>query len=179
MQDKKTIKMTFVCNQDWDTMKVTHNGRYCDVCKKEVFNFANKSVAEINTVKSAQGELCGRFKIEQVETDLIPIDFNVGKKLKYIAASVATFFGLELSSAKAQTENQTPTEITSENNNTTTNENIVNGQCVNKEEDIDTIIDEHDSSFDRPAVRRKHKYYLSKRFPFIKKRRRHVVGALF
>jgi hypothetical protein len=176
MKRDKTIKMTFVCNQDWDAMKVTHNGRYCDVCKKEVFNFANKSVAEINVIKSGQSELCGQFKIEQVETDLIPIDFNVGKKLKYIAASVATFFGLELSSAKAQTENQTPTEITSENNNTTTNENIVNGQCV-KIEKQDAELNDRESNINPPIAKRRHKYYLSKRFPFIKKRRTRLMGA--
>jgi len=178
MEHTEKIKMKFVCNQDWDTMKVTHNGRYCDVCKKEVFNFTNTSLAEINTIKSGYGELCGRFKIEQVETDLIPIDFNFGKKLKYIAASVATFLGLELSSAKAQAENQPQTEISSDEPNAVTNENIQGSQCVRIEKETEETTGRI-SDINPPVAKRKHKYYLSKRFPFIKKRRRHAVGALF
>lgn len=176
MANTEKIKMTFICNQEWDSMKVTSNGRYCDSCKKEVHNFTNKSVKEINSIKSTAGELCGIFKIEQIEPDLIPIEFNFVKKLKYVAATVATFFGLELSNAKAQKTNDTPTEINSGSETTiTTNENIQNGRCVlvvkeDNEEKIETESIQH-------IAKRKHKYYLSKRFPFIHKRRYRMMGA--
>ncbi len=178
MVNAEKIKMKFVCNQNWDSMKVTSNGRYCDSCKKEVHNFTNKSVKEINSIKSTAGELCGIFKIEQIEPDLIPIEFNFTKKLKYVAATVTTFLGLELSDAKAQKTNDTPTEISSENPIITTpNENIQNGKCVlmvkeDNEEQLDIEPIQH-------IAKRRHKYYLSKRFPFVHKKRYRTMGAMF
>lgn len=169
--------MKFTCNQNWDSMKVTSNGRYCDVCKKEVHNFTNKSVTEINAIKSSYGELCGRFNVEQIEPDLIPIDFAFAKKLKYAAATIATFLGLELNQAKAQTVNENPTELNSENGTITTNENIQNGKCVQiVKEDVEEEIEEQPN---HSVTKKRHRYYLSKRFPFIKKRRYRTMGAMF
>lgn len=169
--------MKFVCDQDWNSMKITNNGRYCTICKKEVFNLTNRSAKEIHEIKTNYGELCGQFNAEQIEPDLIAVDLNIGQKFRYIAASVATFLGLELSSAKAQTQNETPTVQTNDTSSLSiVNENIVGDRCmiIEKEDrDAEEIVDTV------PAVKRKHKYYLSKRFPFIKKRRRRVLGALF
>ena len=85
------IVLTFQCDQDWDEMKPTACGRFCDVCKREVFDLANKSTNEINRLKAANSNMCGVFNIEQVESDLIPLELAPLRKLRYYAAAIAAF----------------------------------------------------------------------------------------
>jgi hypothetical protein len=41
------IKMTFVCDQEWDQMKANGPGRHCEICHTLVYDFTEKKKTEI------------------------------------------------------------------------------------------------------------------------------------
>lgn len=169
--------MTFICDQNWDAMKPTTSGRYCDICKKEVFDFTNKTVSEVNKLDKG---ICGIFLPEHVEDGLTPIKLNFVSRAKYYAATIATIFGLETQTLNAQNSNgQRPkTEAvadTLKNNSSVTfaptDSSAINDDCLEKN---DPLADK--TPFMRIGRRN---FYWTKSFPFIASRRRWVMGARF
>ena len=170
--------MKVVCNQDWDAMALTINGRYCDVCRKEVIDFTRKSIDSINKI---EGELCGRFLPEQVEEGLIPIEFPFFSKIKYHLATLATVIGLD---AYAGSPYKYKPEIKTE---------IAPVDSLKKPEecvvmDIDSIPETTTEVRDRPFYRKyksfmsigDRKFYMTKQFPFLRShKRRYRMGAKF
>jgi hypothetical protein len=160
----RNIKMTFECNQNWDGMKVSGQGRYCESCRKHVFDFSDKPFIEIDKIPN--GELCGMFRIEQVEPDLrlIEIPFSVRTSL----LTIGTILGLELNQVNGQVLDnghkiekvdltKADTVVTHNTKlNSVKTAKIDDGECVS-----------------RPVRKR---YYFSKKFPFIVKRRIRTVG---
>lgn len=62
----KNVALSFICNEDWDSMTPSANGRHCSVCNKEVVDFTGKSAqAFAQAMEDANGKLCGRFKTKQ------------------------------------------------------------------------------------------------------------------
>lgn len=160
----KNIKITFECNQNWDEMKISGHGRYCESCCKQVFDFSDKPLNEIE--KIAKEELCGMFRIEQIEPDLrlIEIPFSVRTSL----LTIGTILGLELNQVNGQvlekgnkiekvdlTKADSAVTLDTKANGIKANR-INDGECVNN------------------AIRKR--YYFSKKFPFIVKRRIRTVG---
>ncbi len=177
MQKAKVVKMNFICNQDWEEMKVSQNGRFCDVCKQEVYDFTDKNFNEINTVKKSLGSACGRFRADQIDHNLTNINLSPLKKNKYWLATLITFFGLEFSKLNSQTENIPKTEIRPDTSNIT---------HLSLETQLNDLI-VADSSFvastKYPGVApkpfmttRRYAFYWSKRFPFIVRRRQFYGG---
>jgi len=170
MKNPEKIHMTFTCDQDWDAMRITSCGRYCEVCQKEVLDFTNKTKSEIQHHQSTSGELCGRFKPEQVDDTLIkPIKFSLSKKF------ILYFTGLLLSvispkKSVAQSKDSVKTEQTV----ATTKEAAEKCTSTLKEKD-NTRIDS-DTSDDPFLTIRRREFYWSKRFPFIKVVKMHVMG---
>lgn len=55
------------CNESWDNMTPTGNGRHCESCNKTVVDFTKKSAEEISTyLSNAETKICGRFKAAHV-----------------------------------------------------------------------------------------------------------------
>jgi hypothetical protein len=110
MVKKHNSKMSFICNQNWNAMKSTTNGRYCDICRKEVFDFTNKTISEVNKLEK---NVCGLFLPDQVEEGLTPIKLNFISKTRYFIASIVTLIGLESQTLIGQNQNRqkAPTEI--------------------------------------------------------------------
>lgn len=167
--------MTFICDQEWDSMKRTEKGRFCSMCKHEVFDFSRMTIAEINAMKGEKGQLCGNFRIDQVEQDLRPIEFSAIKKSRYWFATVGTLLGLELAQVKAQNKNETKTEIhidssMKDNPSDPANDTLVD--CTN------TKSNEFDGQKPFMAFA-SHYYYWTKKFPFITKRRKHYLRGKF
>lgn len=57
---------SFKCPMNWDGMKVTDNGRFCDKCRKEVFDLTNCSIDEVIALQRKHGPICGSIRVVQV-----------------------------------------------------------------------------------------------------------------
>lgn len=168
------IQMEFLCNQKWEHMKASENGRFCDRCKHEVFDFSDMSIEQIRAIKEKKNIRCGNFRVEQTE-DLTPIEFSSLKKTKYWIATITTFFGLEI--GKVQAQHYRP-EVKCE----------ITGQCsdssqtgeihIKKAEPEEPIPIEEPSRKVTLGTIGKYNIYRSKKFPFIKLRKRFVRGNL-
>lgn len=175
MKNTNHIKMDFVCNQKWEHMKASENGRFCDRCKHEVVDFTNMSMERIRAVKAKNGSVCGHFRIEQVE-DLTLIEFKTFKKVRYWFATLTTFLGLELGKAHAQHYRpEVKCEITGRCNDSTNTIHVKKANPASEESVCSK--DPTDRSIYHPETGKK-KYYLTKGFPFIVKRRQHVSGVV-
>lgn len=73
--------------------------RFCAVCAKPVIDFTERSDAELTAWFSDSPDACGRFRIEQVQRDLIPLN-EVPRDL--LRGAMAVLAALALSAAAAQ-----------------------------------------------------------------------------
>ena len=64
----ENVQLRFDCPQDWDSMTVCGNNRYCTVCQKIVYDFTDKSQADYEAMlRQHNGKLCGRFQATQMK----------------------------------------------------------------------------------------------------------------
>lgn len=57
---------SFKCPMNWDEMEVSINGRFCDKCRKEVFDLTNCSIDEVIALQRKHGSICGSIRVAQV-----------------------------------------------------------------------------------------------------------------
>jgi hypothetical protein len=161
---KKKIEMTFSCDQDWNDMKLSGQGRHCEICNKAVFDFSDKAIDQI--VSSGNGELCGMFRVEQIEPDLHSIE--VPFSLRTTLITLGAVLGLELSHVHGQELDQKPKieNVTKDSARTVTT--ALDGKLEDK------AVQSQDCANTKPRIKKK--YYFTKRFPFIVKRSTRTVG---
>jgi hypothetical protein len=162
------VKLEFNCDQDWDNMKPTACGRFCTVCNKEVHDFRYKSLDEIKRRQQLEGKVCGVFLPEQVDQELIPLSFGWLERWKVWLATIATLLGLETAKLYAQSPPKSTIEVVDQKK--------IPEAPANKKNDVVNKADENgEDILSTPSTKPpagKSKYYLSKRFPFIHKRRK-------
>lgn len=154
-------------------MPPVNGGRFCDRCQHAVVDFAGWSRDAVLAYRRMHPEACGRYEVEHIEPDLVPLVDLLRPARGVLAA------GLLLGSVQvmAQADAPAPTEqvpTTKAEEPAATPETIsdkpdgIHGIClVPAEEPVKA----------RPYKRRPYrKVYVSKRFPFIHVRRRHVMG---
>ncbi|WP_160113228.1 carboxypeptidase-like regulatory domain-containing protein [Flavobacterium hibernum] len=82
-------------------MSPTEKGKFCSSCQKNVIDFTKSSDREIILAFKKEEKLCGRFRISQLDREMI-----IPKEKKSIwivaAASLIAFLGLGNQTAKAQ-----------------------------------------------------------------------------
>jgi hypothetical protein len=60
------------CRQSWAEMNPAEKGRFCAACEKTVVDFTFRSDKEIiDHLKTANGKVCGRFQMEQLNKELV------------------------------------------------------------------------------------------------------------
>jgi hypothetical protein len=161
----KKIEMTFACDQDWNDMKISGLGRHCEVCRKTVIDYSAKSIDQI--AMAGNRELCGMFRVEQIEPDLHPI--KAPFSLRTTLITLGAVLGLELSQVHGQELEQRPkieNVVDKDSSRTAT------APAATRLED--KVVRHQDCGDTKPRIRRK--YYFTKRFPFIVKRRTRTVG---
>ncbi|WP_395066006.1 hypothetical protein [Flavobacterium sp.] len=77
METKFKITIPKPCHEDWDGMKVTSIGRFCNVCTTEVVDFTDISSDEIRSYLAKNNTVCGRFKNDQLDSVTIQIPTQV------------------------------------------------------------------------------------------------------
>lgn len=80
MSKPKPIQITIPnpCTQSWDEMTPQGQGRHCANCQKVVTDFTGWSDTALYEflLKNKESKLCGMFKVEQLERDIIPCQHN-------------------------------------------------------------------------------------------------------
>jgi hypothetical protein len=67
---KLKISVLNPCNQLWDKMDLSQNGRYCNLCEKEVIDFSAMNITELETwFSSSKEKVCGQFHPSQLNAD--------------------------------------------------------------------------------------------------------------
>ncbi|MBU3010426.1 carboxypeptidase-like regulatory domain-containing protein [Polaribacter vadi] len=91
---KYQITIPKPCHEDWNIMTSTEKGKFCKSCSKEVVDFTNLSNSEIAKKVSKDKNLCGRFKDNQLNTELEVIKKN---NLSKVAAGLALISAISAS----------------------------------------------------------------------------------
>ncbi|PIF33932.1 carboxypeptidase-like protein [Flavobacterium sp. 9] len=101
MTNKIKISIPEPCHENWHEMSPTEKGKFCSSCQKNVIDFTKSSDREIILAYKKEEKLCGRFRISQLDREMI-----IPKEKKSIwmiaAASIIAFLGLGNQIANAQ-----------------------------------------------------------------------------
>lgn len=172
MKRTPIVRMTFECSQDWDAMQPTACGRYCDVCKKNVIDFSNRSREEYFALYEKDTQLCGRFRADQADLSLItPLRIPLRRKMILWFSGLLLTFGYK--SANAQTDSVRTEQILP--GKTDSAGSTKSNGYISPPAPLYSDIDRR-SNFS-PATEKpfysskKARYYWSRRFPFIARRR--------
>ncbi len=66
MSELKNIALSFQCKESWESMTLCDGGKFCNVCKKTVYDFSNFSKEEYdNFINSQTDAFCANYKTEQ------------------------------------------------------------------------------------------------------------------
>lgn len=108
---KYTIKIPEPCGEKWETMTPTEKGRYCDVCKKEIFDFTRITNLELIRKLDNNENVCARYKASQLNVDLYSRK-NSRIKMAGMLVSLSTAMALSSPAYAQQDSTQTNTEQT-------------------------------------------------------------------
>jgi len=75
MENLFKISVPKPCHKNWDQMKPTENGRFCESCSKNVVDFTNMDRSKIQEyfLQNKAEQTCGRFNAHQVDNIIITI----------------------------------------------------------------------------------------------------------
>lgn len=164
--------LAFECDQEWDAMRPTANGRHCVQCDQAVVDFTRWDRQAMLDHHRANPGTCGLYTTAQVEPHLVPITDVGGGLLRGAFAALAA---LALHTTYAQTPTPAPAP--------TEQQPIVQpGPRVQSraEKDPDAKCWMEEPTEEAAPVRQhsRGKLYVSKRFPFVHKRRPRRMGKM-
>lgn len=71
MRKSLTLSIPEPCHENWDNMNPVKQGRHCASCSKTVYDFTNKTSEDIVKAFLNNHNLCGRFKGNQLNKELV------------------------------------------------------------------------------------------------------------
>jgi hypothetical protein len=90
---KFQIRLPEACHQDWNTMPLQDNGRFCASCSKCVIDFTTKTDKEIIAVfQENNGQVCGTFRNDQLDRLLLPAGNLPTSRWKTFLLAIAALF---------------------------------------------------------------------------------------
>ncbi|WP_418636712.1 carboxypeptidase-like regulatory domain-containing protein [Winogradskyella sp.] len=87
-----TINIPKPCHKDWNKMTPTHQGRHCSACQKTVIDFTKQTDEQIIKTLESHGHLCGRFKTQQINRDLVIARKDKNNYRSWFASGLFAFF---------------------------------------------------------------------------------------
>ncbi len=115
------VRIPEPCHEDWNQMQPDAKGKFCSSCSKSVFDFSNKTDAEIKTIliEHKDQKVCGHFKKTQIDRPLnITLDLNNLPKnislTKTFAIALFLVFGSLLFSCTDEKGKEVPVTIVPE-----------------------------------------------------------------
>ena len=137
----RNISISKPCEENWNSMSGKEADRFCSICQKNVINFEGVSEKEIIKFLELKNEnVCGRFKINQIEEINRILTKNMKRKINQKAASIliGTFLlGSSCSTNKLATH-QNYNKAKFEINNSISNQDSLINSII-----IGNIIDEN------------------------------------
>lgn len=177
------ISMTFRCNVKEDQLSETACGHFCHQCEKNVVDFRRYSQEEIRQYVRTNGAACGTFTSSQVDPNYIrPI--APGNQLRSLAFLSGLFVLVGGANSYAQTTLDPKKEESQGSSNApnfTQEEAQQKGTPVSMsigEEETESSLKTADQAREVPKTKqrrylwgRNNRWYLSRKFPFVKKER--------
>lgn len=126
MATKTKISIPKPCQENWLEMTPLEQGRFCQLCQKNVFDFTTASDREILEAYNKDQQLCGRFTTYQLNRDLL---IRKEKSSIWVAATsaIVSFIGLgtnEVQSQETIKVEQTDKKVLTDSIENSTNEEI-------------------------------------------------------
>ncbi len=113
---KYTISLSFQCNEDWNKMTPTDQGRHCQTCNKVVTDFTSLTDTEIINYLLKNKNSCGRFKPSQLNRTYTLYKIQKRSNWPAIAAMlIAGFVSVVPSQLNAMQGEPMPIEYSKEN----------------------------------------------------------------
>lgn len=94
MRKAITINIPEPCHEDWNKMTPKEQGRHCDTCNKTVIDFTKKTNEQIIKTIAANENLCGRFKNQQLNREVVLARKDRNNYLSWAASGLFAFMAL-------------------------------------------------------------------------------------
>ena len=94
MRKSITIRVPEPCHEDWNKMTPRDKGRHCAACQKTVIDFTNYTDEQIVKTFESEGQLCGRFKKQQLNREVVLSRKEKNNYLSWAASGVLAFLAL-------------------------------------------------------------------------------------
>lgn len=92
------------CHEDWDKMTPKDKGRHCASCNKTVVDFTKQTDEQIVKTFEANGNLCGRFKGQQLNREIVLSRKDKNNYRNWAASGLFAFLALGTQKSFAQGE---------------------------------------------------------------------------
>ncbi len=163
--------LQFNCTEEWESMLPMGKDRFCTSCSKPVIDFTSWGQDRITAWLKEHPNTCGQYRMEQLEPDLIPLDELTAGVRRGLAA---TLVAMALQTAHAQSPAVVVDPV--EQGDATlqppeVSPGILHAASVPMPMPVITAREPS-----APAVRPQHRWYVSRRFPFIHRRSIHRRG---
>ena len=90
---KYKITIPEPCHEDWNKMTPQEKGRFCDKCEKCVIDFTGLSTQQMFNHINSGKDLCGRFRPDQLNRDLVAAPVKKGFSFQWVLSSVLVITG--------------------------------------------------------------------------------------
>jgi hypothetical protein len=92
------------CHEDWNKMTPKDKGRHCNTCNKTVIDFTKQTDEQIIKSLESIGNLCGRFKKQQLNRDIVLARKVKNNYLSWAASGLFAFLAFSNQDISAQGE---------------------------------------------------------------------------
>tara|TARA_R110002049_G_scaffold303997_1_gene498797 strand:- start:253 stop:1035 length:783 start_codon:yes stop_codon:yes gene_type:complete len=91
MRNSITINIPEPCQEDWNKMTPKDQGRHCAACSKTVVDFTKQTDEHIIKTFEAKENLCGRFKTQQLDREIVLARKGKNSYLSLAASGMLAF----------------------------------------------------------------------------------------
>lgn len=165
---RRVKKLSFSCNEDWNSMSPTEQGRFCEQCQKEIFDYSKLNKAEFEEKLNSNTISCGRFSIDQVNSDIIA-EIEIPKFVKRLSLAASLVVISDISYSQVSD----PTRIEQHD----TSMDPETGEVTPDSEEERPWYIKRNGKVKRPFIStRRSSWYFVRKFPFIKREHHHIMG---
>ncbi|MDB9721119.1 carboxypeptidase-like regulatory domain-containing protein [Winogradskyella sp.] len=137
MRTSIIINIAEPCHENWNKMTPKDQGRHCLACNKTVIDFTNTSDEQIIKTLKSQNKLCGRFKNEQLNREIVLTRKDKNNYLSWVASGLFAFMTIGSQNSYAQgapkkvhTDTTMQPRVKGKVANSVLNEKLISGQVT-------------------------------------------------